>query len=207
MQNWVWWVAVLVSGLAVASAARAEVAISGDVWRLAQQISASGDHGAMPFAIVDKRAAQLVVFHADGRLAGGSAALLGSARGDHSSPGVGERAQSGSLRPDDTTTPAGRFVSQPGRNHTGEAVIWVDLQAAFAIHRLRPGAAHASRARRLASARAADKRVSQGCVVVSVAFFERVVQPLLGARSAVVYVMPELGLEETRLAALLRASL
>jgi hypothetical protein len=207
MQNWVWLAALVVSGLAVAGAARAEITISQDVWRLARQVSNSGDHGHMPFAIVDKRAAQLVVFHPDGRLAGGTAALLGSARGDHSLPGVGERAQSRSLRPEDTTTPAGRFISQPGRNHTGEAVIWVDLPAALAIHRLRPGASHAARARWLASPLAADKRVSQGCVVVSVSFFERVVQPLLGGSRSVVYVMPERGLADGQAAAEVLGSL
>ena len=195
MQNWIFWGVLLVSGLAVVTAARAEVTVSADVWRLARHIHAVGDSGGMAFAIVDKRAAQLAVFHADGRLAGSTAALLGSAAGDHTVPGVGERAQRAALQPGDATTPAGRFISQPGHNHTGEAVIWVDESAALAIHRLRPGTAHNARARRLASANPGDKRVSQGCVVVSVAFFESVVQPLLGQRSAVVYVMPERGLQ------------
>jgi hypothetical protein len=194
MQNWISWVVLLVSGLAVVTAAGAEVAVSDDVWQLARRVQEADDHRGMPFAIVDKRAAQLVVFHADGRLAGSTAALLGSAAGDDSVPGVGERTQRGTLQAQDATTPAGRFVSRPGRNHTGELVIWVDEQAALAIHRLRRGATHAARARRLASANPSDKRVSQGCVVVSVGFFESVVQPLLGQHSAVVYVLPERGL-------------
>jgi hypothetical protein len=197
MQIWIIWGLLLASGLAAVTAVRAEVTVSDDVWRLARRVHDAGDHAGMAYAIVDKRAAQLVVFHADGRLAGSTSALLGSTAGDQSVPGVGERAQRAALQPGDATTPAGRFVSQPGRNHTGEAVIWVDEQAALAIHRLRPGAAHAARARRLASANPGDKRVSQGCVVVSVAFFESVVQPLLGRRSAVVYVLPERGLPAT----------
>lgn len=194
MKNWGLSGALLLSALALAFAAQAEARISDDVWRLAQQVRETADHERRPFAIVDKRAALLVVFHADGRLAGSTAALLGSAYGDETAPGVGERAQRGALRPGDATTPAGRFVTHPGHNHTGEAVVWVDLQAAFAIHRLRPGRAHATRARRLASADPGDKRISEGCVVVAVAFFTRVVLPVLGQQPAVVYVLPETGL-------------
>ena len=32
----------------------------------------------------------------------------------------------------------GRFASAPGRNDKGEAIVWVDYDASFAIHRLRP---------------------------------------------------------------------
>jgi len=201
MQNWIWCGALLLSGLAVVVTARAEATVSEDVWQLAQRVRDTTDHALRPFAIVDKRAALLVVFHADGRLAGSTAALLGSVYGDNTVAGVGERTQRGALQPGDATTPAGRFVSQPGHNHMGEEVVWVDLEAAFAIHRLRPGPSRASRARRLASADPDQKRVSHGCVVVSVAFFTRVVQPLLGRQPAVVYVLPERGLGASRLSA------
>lgn len=194
MQNWIWGGALLLSGLAVAATARADALVSDDVWQLARSVRESSDHALRPFAIVDKRAALLVVFHPDGRLAGSTAALLGSVYGDDTVAGVGERAQRGALQPGDATTPAGRFVSQPGHNHMGEEVVWVDLQAAFAIHRLRPGPARTARAWRLASTNPGHKRVSQGCVVVSVAFFTNVVLPLLGRQPAVIYVLPEGGL-------------
>ena len=198
MQTWTWYGALLLTGLAVVATARAHAGISNDVWQMAQRVRETSDHALRPFAIVDKRAALLVVFHADGRLAGSSAALLGSVYGDSTVPGVGERTQRGALQPGDATTPAGRFVSQPGHNHTGEEVVWLDLEAAFAIHRLRPGPARAARARRLGSAHPGHKRVSQGCVVVSVAFFTDVVLPLLGRQPAVIYVLPEGGLGATR---------
>jgi hypothetical protein len=154
-------------------------------------IKQSGDPQGRPFAVVDKRNAMLYVFGADGRLAGSSAALLGSARGDHSVPGVNERTQAGTLRSEDKTTPAGRFEAQPGRNLQGEDVVWVDYASAFAIHRVRPGKAWKARAERLASANPSDKRVSWGCVVVPVDFYERVVAGVLGAGRSVVYVLPE----------------
>src|SRR5512134_2381347 len=157
----------------------------------ARQVLASGDHRGLPFAVVDKHAARIVVHHADGRLAGTARVLLGSRRGDAATPGVGERTQQGRLRPEDHTTPAGRFVSVPGTNHTGEAVVWIDHAAALAIHRLRPGAQQARRVRALASPRSDDKRLSAGCVVVLPAFYDAVVQPVLGAGRAVVYVLPE----------------
>ena len=158
---------------------------------LAGRVLGLADHGQRPFAIVDKQAALLAVYRADGTLAAVSPALLGRDLGDLSVPGVGERAQTGRLLPGDATTPGGRFVSSPGRNRFGEAVVWVDFSAAFAIHRLRPGASQPERARRLASINPRHKRLSAGCVVVPTAFYQAVVGPLLGRSQATVYVLPE----------------
>jgi hypothetical protein len=159
--------------------------------RLVDWVLRSGDAHGRPFAVVDKHAARLYVFHADGRLAGHTPALLGSAMGDHVVPGVSERTQAGTIRPEDKTTPAGRFEASPGRNAKGEGVVWVDYDSAFAIHRLRPGFAYSARASRLASWEAGGKRVSWGCVVVPVPFYEQVVERVLGQGRSVVYVMPE----------------
>lgn len=162
-----------------------------DARRLVEWIQRSGDHHGLPFAVVDKRNARLYVFGADGRLAGSTVALLGATRGDYTVPGVDERVQSGQIRSEDRTTPAGRFEARPGQNLQGEHVVWVDYESAFAIHRVRPGKTWKMRAERLATASPADKRVSWGCVVVPVAFYERVVAPVLGAGRSVVYVLPE----------------
>lgn len=172
------------SGLVVAQA-------SPDVRYLGQWIGARHDHGGNPFAIVDKKAARLYVFDEQGALVGTSTVLTGSAVGDTSVPGVGQRAQTGRLAPDERTTPAGRFPSDPGRNLNGEDIVWFDYGAALAIHRLRDDATRAQRAARLATPTAADNRASLGCVVVPVAFYERVVRPTLGARRGVVYVLPD----------------
>lgn len=161
--------------------------------QLAQHVLAQVDHGLRPFAIVDKRSATITVFDVDGRQAGQSAVLLGSAVGDHSVPGVGQRTQQGTLRAEDRTTPAGRFVAEPGRNLSGEAVLWLDYGSALAIHRLRSGPSQPSRALRLAADDVALRRVSAGCVVVPGWFFDTVVQPLLGSQRGTVYVLPEQG--------------
>lgn len=178
-------------GAASAFATASQPEPSAAAREIAARILASGDHGRRPFAIVDKKTALLSLYNADGRVLGTSSVLLGQAVGDHSLPGVGERTQAGRLRPQDKTTPAGRFQSTPGENQNGESVVWVEPETAFAIHRLRPGAAHADRARRLASTNAASKRVSAGCIVVPVAFYESHIHPVLGRQLGVVYVLPE----------------
>jgi hypothetical protein len=168
-------------------------AASPEVRQLASAVLATADHDGRPFAIVDKRLARLHVFDRDGRPRGATPVLLGATRGDRSAPGVGERTQVGRVRDDERTTPAGRFVSEPGRNTRGEAVVWVDYEAAFAIHRLRAGASRGDRAARLASNTPDDNRVSLGCIVVPERFYVDVVHKLFGHGRAVVYVMPEHG--------------
>jgi hypothetical protein len=174
-----------------ANAAGPANAVSDAIAATAKEVLAARDNGELPFAVVDKHGARIGVYHADGALAGVSAVLLGKDPGDDSIPGVGERAQAGRLRPGDRTTPAGRYVSQPGWNRGGEPVVWLDFEAALAIHRVRAHPEGQERARRLASGRAEDRRVSAGCVVVPVDFFRAVVQPLLGRGPAVVYVLSE----------------
>lgn len=164
---------------------------SADAREVAAWVQASDDAGGKPYLIVDKKAARLFVFEADGRLLAATPVILGAAVGDSSTPGVGERAQNGTLTPEDKTTPAGRYVTQPGRNIDGEHVVWLDYGEALALHRLRPGRSYKTRAARLASSQPQERRLSLGCVVVPVDFYLDVVQPLLGSRSGVVYVLPE----------------
>lgn len=187
-------VAAVCTALACAAAtagAREFSTASADAQRVIDWVKRSADNGGRPFAVVDKRKARLYVFGADGKLAGETAALLGQARGDDIAPEVGAHAQAGHVPLAERTTPAGRFEAQPGRNEHGEPIVWVDYDSAFAIHRVRPGRTWKMRAERLASAKPGDKRVSWGCVVVPVDFYEHVVQPVLGAARSVVYVLPE----------------
>lgn len=165
-------------------------AASADARYAASRVLAASDHHGLPFVIVDKKDARMFVFGPDGQLRGASTVLLGLASGDHSVPGIGERELSRIL-PAERTTPAGRFLSQPGRNLQGEDVVWVKHSEGLAIHRLRPGSSQEQRAQRLASSSPHDKRISLGCVVVPVAFYQSVVAPVLGKSFSVVYVLPE----------------
>jgi hypothetical protein len=185
--------AVAADGATAASAPLAdfgEESASTDARYAAASVMASADNKGLPFVIVDKKHAKIFVFQADGRLRGASAALLGLAGGDSSVPGIGQRPVS-QIAPAERTTPSGRFLSQPGRNLQGEQVIWINYSEGLAIHRVRPGNSQEQRRERLASATPLDNRISLGCVVVPVAFYESVISPLLGRSRSVVYVLPE----------------
>ena len=188
------WKAVAAVLFAVAAAAPVGAAtLTHEARELHDWVLKERDHQGRPFAIVDKKAARIYVFDAQGRVQGASSVLIGQAPGDDSAPDVGEHTQQGAVPFDERTTPAGRFASEPGINRAGEHIVWVDYDAAFAIHRLRPGRSKADRERRLVSADPARHRASYGCVVVPVRFYKQVVQRWLGSQHAVVYVMPENG--------------
>lgn len=165
-------------------------AASADARRLADWIVASRDNRQAPFAILDKRDARVFAFDASGRLVDSSPALLGSAIGDESVPGIGERALA-QVRPHERTTPAGRFNTEPGRNASGEQVIWLDYDAAVSMHRVRLGNVREQRLARLASPDPAMRRISFGCVNLPVAFFDAIIWPAFGHRRGVMYVLPE----------------
>ena len=187
-----WAAAAAAAPPTIAGAAQWLPEAAAGVQALVRHVQRTADNKGRPWAVVDKVNARLFVFAADDRLVATTPALLGLARGDSSAPGVGLKAAT-YVPPDERTTPAGRFVSRPGRNLKGEAVVWVDYKAAVAIHRLRPSPRHERRPQRLASAKSADNRITLGCVVVSGAFYDKVIAPLLGQEFGVVYVLPESG--------------
>ena len=163
---------------------------SEDVRHMANWVMDQRDHRGMPFVIVDKQHARVFVFQSDGKLDGATPGLMGSALGDDSVSGIGEREISAIL-PHERTTPAGRFLSVPGINSFGEDIIWVDYSAAVSMHRVRAKEPKERRLERLASATPDDNRISFGCINLPVAFYDSVVKPLLGTRQGVVYVLPE----------------
>src|SRR5688500_6277350 len=60
-------------------------------------VQQSADAAGRPFVIVDKKNAKMHVFDRSGRVIAATPVLLGSAPGDHTVPGVGQRAQTGTL--------------------------------------------------------------------------------------------------------------
>lgn len=167
-----------------------QVLMGQDAQQLAAWIRATGNNQAQPFGLIDKKAARVHVFDAAGTLRGSSPVLLGLAVGDDSVPGIGERKMS-EIRPEERTTPAGRFVSEPGRNLQGEDIVWIDYDAAVSMHRVRSGNKAEHRLERLATPTVADNRISYGCVNVPVAFYDALIKPFLGEQAAVIYVLPE----------------
>ena len=163
---------------------------SADARFVANWVTHAQDNRRLPFVILDKREAMVFVFDANGRIIDASPVLLGAAVGDDSVAGIGERPIE-HVKPAERTTPAGRFVSQPGKNAAGENVVWVDYSAAVSMHRVRLVDPKERRLERLASADPAQRRISYGCINVPVAFFDSVIWPVIGAARGVVYVLPE----------------
>jgi hypothetical protein len=174
----------------LAAPALARARPSADVLFVAHWVAQSADNMGAAFAIVDKKQARVFVFEAGGAFRGAAPVLLGLARGDDSVPGIGERPIA-SILPQERTTPAGRFVSEPGANTHGEDIVWVDYDAAVSMHRARVVDPKERRFERLATPTPDDNRISYGCINVPIAFYDSTVRPLLGKAKGVIYVLPE----------------
>ena len=173
-----------------AESAQALASASGDARYAVRWVLATHDNQGMPFVIVDKKHARIFVFENKGHLLGTSPALLGLSLGDTDVSDIIQRQPAG-LSTAERSTPSGRFLSEPGRNLNGEAVVWLDYGARLAIHRLRPAAAHERRPARLASVTPDDNRISLGCVIVPESFYDTVISPAFGRSHGVVYILPE----------------
>ena len=158
--------------------------------KLADWVVDSANNTNLPFIIIDKVNAKAFVFDAQGQLKGATSVLLGLAVGDDSVPGIGQRKLS-SIRPDERTTPAGRFVASLDRDIHNKEILWVDYDTAVSLHAVVKGTPKERRAERLASPSPLDKRISYGCINVPVKFYEKVVSPIFTGTNGIVYVLPE----------------
>ncbi len=163
---------------------------SPEAQRIAQWVAQSGDNKNLHFVILDKKNAKVFVFEPTAKLLAASPVLLGLAEGDDTAVGIGQKPLA-QVRPQERTTPAGRFLAEPGRNATGEDVVWVDYDAAVSMHRVRQLEAKERRLERLVSPTADDNRISYGCINVPVDFYENFIRPAFKGRYGVVYVLPE----------------
>ena len=163
---------------------------SEDARHIADWVVNSGDSGSRPFVIVDKIEAKVFVFDRQGNLLGAAPALLGLAPGDDTVPGIGQR-ELAAIRPDERTTPAGRFVASLDRDLHGQEVLWVDYDAAISMHRVVTSNPKERRLQRLDSLIALEHRISYGCINVSVKFYDRVLSPAFKGTDGIVYVLPE----------------
>jgi hypothetical protein len=157
---------------------------------MADWVVSSRDNLNMPFAIIDKVNAKVYVFGADGRFYGAAPVLLGLAKGDHSLPGIGKMPMS-LIPPSERTTPAGRFVTQMGRDPKGKQTLWLDYEDALSMHAVVTGTARDRRAERLASPSPLDNRISFGCINVPGPFFHNVIATKFSDTAGIVYVLPE----------------
>lgn len=165
---------------------------SPEVRHIAHWALDSGDSGGMPYMIIDKVNALVFVFEANGRLRGAQPALIGMGTGDVAPEGIGDL-RLAAIRPQDRTTPAGRFVASLDRDLKGREILWIDYDDALALHRVVKGQPSERRAERLLSPTPTDNRISYGCINVPVAFYEDVVSPVFRGTGGVVYILPEAG--------------
>ena len=163
--------------------------VSDTVTELAGWVVATKDSQGYPFAIMDKAAAQVLVFGGDGRLRGAAPALFGSAVGDHSAPGVAGLALR-EIPGRDRPTPAGRFVGGFGPSIDAGRVLWVDYDSSVSMHPTATGVPAEKRPERLASPSPDDNRITHGCINVSPEFYEQVVAPTF-AKGGVFYILPD----------------
>ena len=163
--------------------------VSDTVIQLAGWVVASKDSQGYPFAVMDKAAAQVLVFGGDGKLRGAAPALFGSAKGDHVAPGIAGLALR-AIPGRDRTTPAGRFVGGFGPSIDAGRVLWVDYDSSVSMHPTATGVPAEKRPERLASPTPDDNRITHGCINVSPEFYEQVVAPTF-ERGGVFYILPD----------------
>lgn len=158
--------------------------------RMIAWIAAEHDNAGLPYVVIDKQAASLLLFSAKGEFLGQAPVLLGVGVGDDSSPGVGAK-DLADIGPAERTTPAGRFVSKFGRAFGHQRVIWVDYANSVAIHAVITTHKSEHRVDRLLSPTPDDNRISFGCINVGTKFYIRTLTPQFQKKGGIVYILPD----------------
>lgn len=175
----------------VGEQAEAAMIPSAATMRVADWIAASGDNRALPYIIVDKTNAVLFLFSAKGTSLGAVPVLIGVAVGDDATPGIGSK-NLAEIGPAEKTTPAGRFLAKFGLAAGRERILWVDYATSVALHPIPKGASKKEHRReRMLSPTPDDNRITFGCINVPIAFYGKVLRPLVQKKGAYVYILPD----------------
>lgn len=166
-----------------------DTAAASRVAEFAGHVSRSGDAQGRSFGVIDKQAATLWIFDKLGNAVADTPVLVGEAIGDDAPADIGQRPLSRVKRHEKITS-AGRYVTEPGRNHKGEDIVWLDYEHALSMHRVR-NVPKEYRPKRLLTPTVADNRISYGCVNVPASFYDRYVDLMFSRSAGVVYVLPE----------------
>jgi hypothetical protein len=158
--------------------------------RVADWVAVSGDNAALPYIIVDKQAASLLLFDAKGKALGQVPVLIGVAVGDEATPGIGSKSLA-EIGPAERTTPAGRFLAKFGMAAGKQRVLWVDYATSVALHPIPTGNQKERRRQRMLSPGIDDNRITFGCINVPSLFYSKSVRPLFQKKGGYVYVLPD----------------
>ncbi len=157
---------------------------------LAAWVIATKDNLGRPFAVIDKAAAQVLVFDGKGRLQGLAPVLIGSSVGDLTAQGVVDR-ELRDIPMNHRTTPAGGYYGAYGPAAGGQRVLWVDFESAISIHPVSDTTIGEQRKKRLASPTVEDNRITHGCINVSETFYTGLVQPVFAEKGGMFYILPD----------------
>lgn len=159
--------------------------------RVVEWVTTARDNRSLPFVVVDKPAAALMLFDGRGTLLATAPVLLGIAVGDEATPGIGTKKMA-EIGPAERTTPAGRFFARYGRAAGRQRVLWVDYTTSVAIHPIPADASPKDRRReRMLSPEADDNRITFGCINVPRAFYAQQLRTRFGKKGGYVYVLPD----------------
>jgi hypothetical protein len=164
--------------------------VSDGVREIANWAFYTGDNHGHSVVVLDKKAATVYTFDPQGKLVASAPVLIGLTVGDDTAPGVGDKPLD-QVRDDEKTTPAGRFVAQPGEDDDGVDVVWIDFKGAVAMHRVINKVRAERRPERLASPDPLERRISFGCINLPIPYYEQVLSPTVRKTGAIVYVLPE----------------
>ena len=163
---------------------------SAEAVRVTDWIAATHDNHALPYAIIDKKTASILLFDARGKAVAAAPVLIGIALGDDATPGIGKKSLS-EIGPAEKTTPAGRFLARYGWAAGRQRMLWVDYADSVGLHPIPSDASPKERRRaRMLSPTNEDNRITFGCINVPSAFYAKV-RRLFQRKGGYVYVLPD----------------
>jgi len=153
--------------------------------------ASTGDNQRLPFMVLDKVTAVVFLYDNSGRPLGRAPVLIGTAIGDDTAPGLGDR-ELHEIRPEDRTTPAGRFVTKFGPAlGKYKQVLWISYKDSVAMHPVITSDWREQRMKRLNSPTPGDNRITYGCINVAADFYNKAIRPLFASGGGIAYVLPE----------------